>query len=130
MLAACPWATAGGRAAAASILVDLRRQNLASRWIGWVMLGAALTPFPVLLASYRLGLDAEAVLGLDNLVKAGGAVVLGVVVEHVFLAVVAVHLLTAGVLFAFPGTYPLEIAAGGLALALLVVATRLRDASA
>jgi hypothetical protein len=115
-----------GGAAVLSALANYRSQNLVSRSIAQVMVFAALTPFPMLLAAWRLGLPAESVLGLDALLKAGGSLVLGVVLQPIFRWVAVVNLATAAALLAAPGTLPLEISAGGLAVALLVVVVALR----
>lgn len=110
---------ASGLAGASIALLGMRRQNLAGRWISVVMIAAALTPIPVLLATYRLGAPAEAALALDALVKASGAFALAVMIQRVFFWAVLANLATAATLLAFPATYPIEIATGGLVLALV-----------
>ncbi|MBX3276300.1 MAG: serine/threonine protein kinase [Sandaracinaceae bacterium] len=107
--------------AAAAALWRYREQNLLSRWLANVMVVAAWTPLPVMLATWRLGLPAETSLAIDALVKAGGAVTLGATVQRVFYAAAAINVTTAAALLAFPATYPLEIAVAGIAIALFVV---------
>jgi len=109
-----------------SSIVDYRRQNLLSRGIATVLIFAAISPFPVLAATWRLGLPAESALPLECLLMSGGAATLGVLAQGLFRWVALVNLLTAAALLAFPGTYPLEIMAGGFAAAFLAVALGLR----